>query len=202
MPGFEGCAYAVSFSKQFDVTPVFRSSWPGNDESSVDDSSSTVFGSVSDADAAGAAIIAELNLPSQSLQAQQSAILSGCLHRQGGPFSWCAPISILSNRTRGRARSAAPPRPQQPRTAMHFAQFCCCVLLGKPLILTVACATWGKPRRLIVALPRDCDALPAPPLPSPPCPPPPCPPPPCVRACMRAHACACVHSCVSVCVRV
>ena len=146
MPGFEGCAYAVSFSKQFDVTPVFRSSWLGSDESSVDDSSSTVLGSVSDADAAGAAIIAELNLPSQSLQAQQSAILSGCLHRQGGPFSWCAPISILSNRTRGRARSAAPPRPQQPRTAMHFAQFCCCVLLGKPLILTVACATWGKPR--------------------------------------------------------
>ena len=35
MPGFEGCAYAVSFSKQFDVTPVCRSSWLGSDESSA-----------------------------------------------------------------------------------------------------------------------------------------------------------------------
>ena len=50
---------------------------------------------------------------------QHSATLTGRLHRHGGFPSWCAPIPIHSNLTRGRVRPAAPPRPWQPRTALH-----------------------------------------------------------------------------------
>ena len=47
---------------QSDAASVLGPPWPGSDEGGVDDSSSTALGSGSDADAADAAIVAELNL--------------------------------------------------------------------------------------------------------------------------------------------